>query len=180
MKNLAALILETGRLYLTGFMGAGKSVTGRELAARAGWSFCDLDDEIESRAGRTVSEIFEDGEETFRMLERKALERTSEYSRSVIALGGGAIVWRDNREYLTDKGVVVYLDVAAEVLFERLGYSSSERPLLSGFQGTDLLNHIETVLEKRRPFYERADLIIDCLPAKTAGDIAEEIYGHFQ
>ena len=178
--NLAAQILETGRLYLTGFMGAGKTTTGRELAVRAGWSFCDLDDEIECRTGRTIFEIFEEGEETFRVLEREALERTSEYSRRVIALGGGAFVWRDNREYLADKGVVVYLDVAAEVLFERVRHSNSVRPLLSGFQGTDLLDHIKTVLEMRHLFYERADLIIDCFPAKTASDIVEEIYGHFQ
>lgn len=170
----------TGRLYLTGFMGAGKTTTGRELAVRAGWSFCDLDDEIEGRTGRTVFDIFEEGEETFRMLEREALERTSEHSRSVIALGGGAIAWRDNREYLADKGVVVYLDVAAEVLFERLRHGNTKRPLLSGFQGTDLLDHIKTVLELRRLVYESADLIIDCFQAKTAGDIAQEIYDHFQ
>ncbi len=178
--NLAAQIRETGRLYLTGFMGAGKTAAGRELAVRAGWSFCDLDDEIENSTGRTVFEVFKEGEEKFRMLEREALERTLEYSRRVIALGGGAIAWRDNREYLADKGVVVYLDVAADVLFERVRHSTSERPLLSGFQDIDLLNRIETVLEMRLPFYERADLIIDCLQAKTAGDIAEEIYGHFQ
>ena len=78
------------RIYLIGFMGCGKSYAGRHLAEAIGWSFLDLDRQIEQDAGRPISGIFaESGESAFRTMERSALHRTGELARTIISCGGG-------------------------------------------------------------------------------------------
>ena len=121
------------RVVLTGFMGSGKTTTGRLLAERLGWAFRDLDAEVERREGRTVPQIFaESGEATFRRLESAALASLLGQRRVVIALGGGAPEELGNQLLLeqTPKTAVVYLKAPLATLLERCGKDEgTERPL---------------------------------------------------
>jgi shikimate kinase len=123
----------TPGIYLVGFMGCGKSTVGRALADELGWSFFDLDDEIESGAGSTISEIFDtQGEPIFRALEASALAQRVKAVQSgrpqVIALGGGALMDDKNFELITNHGVVVWLDAPFDVIERRVA-AESHRPL---------------------------------------------------
>jgi shikimate kinase len=115
-----ARVLE--RIVLTGFMGSGKSTIGRNLAAKLGWRFVDLDDAIEQRDGRTVANIFADsGEPFFRALERDTLAACLREPRIVLALGGGALETAANRDAIAaaDRTCAVLLTASFDTLYER-------------------------------------------------------------
>lgn len=150
------------RIYLTGYMGSGKSTLGRRLAKMAGLHFIDLDRYIEERHCRTVQQIFaEEGEETFRIYERNALEEISEFDGVVVATGGGAPCFFDNMALMNRTGVTIFLDVDPEILTRRLIKSRTERPLIKGKSPGELDKFIAENLAKRRPFYEQARFRID-------------------
>lgn len=145
----------TPGIYLVGFMGSGKSTVGRLLAERLGWDFVDLDAEIEGRFGAAIAEIFErEGEPAFRDLEHEALIEQVRLVRRgqprVVALGGGAFAADRNRQTLTDAGVSIWLECAAEVLLERIAHED-HRPL-----ARDRAAFLR-LLEERQPFYGQAD-----------------------
>lgn len=155
------------RIYLTGFMGSGKTTIGPLLAERIGYDFFDLDKAIEKVAGKTVQEIFtSDGEEAFRRLEALKLRAVSRRAREVISMGGGAVTSADNLYFAKTNGTVIYLRVEPKVLAERLAESASRRPLLQDGRGAPLagdalLRRIEEMLEKRERFYEQSDITLD-------------------
>jgi shikimate kinase len=150
------------RVYLTGFMGSGKSTIGHKAAARLGQPFLDLDRLITAHDGRSIPAIFaEDGEEHFRTLESQMLHRTTETEDLVVALGGGALVDDDNRAFAKEHGCVVYLKVPVDTILKRVSDDDTRRPLLEDDTGTRLpqyeqRNRIEEMLNARRPTYEAA------------------------
>lgn len=121
-------------VYLTGFMGAGKSTAGQLLAKRLGWEFVDLDEAIERREGRSIASIFTtQGEGAFRQIEARMLDelltsqRSSEVNR-VVALGGGTLASERNRQRLaTSSGRLVFLNATTETLLRRCRQHSEER-----------------------------------------------------
>jgi shikimate kinase len=120
-------------VYLTGFMGTGKSVVGRELARRLRRPFVDLDAEIERSAGKSVAALFEErGEKAFRRLESAALRKTAKRRGIVAALGGGALIDKRNLALVERTGVLVKLTCSRRELVRRLRASRLSRPLLSG------------------------------------------------
>ena len=146
-------------VVLVGLPGSGKSVVGRRLAGRHAATFIDLDDRIESTAGRSIPEIFaEEGEATFRALERAAItdlgpaDRAREVRR-VIATGGGAVVDPRNRWALYRDRTTVWLDGRPEVLAQRLRRSPHVRPLVAG---RDPIGAIRDLAAKRERFYAAA------------------------
>jgi shikimate kinase len=142
------------RLFLVGFMGAGKTTVGTILAEKLGYDFVDLDQAIEAVAGKSVREIFlEDGEAAFRALEHSAIESFRALERCVVALGGGAFVSPVNRAHLSEIGVTVWLDCRIDVCMERLG-ADPGRPLLRGY------DEMVELLNQRRPSYELADFVV--------------------
>lgn len=160
-------------VFLTGFMGCGKSTVGRLLASELGSSFVDLDDEIERRAGRSISEVFaEEGEGAFRDLEHEALREQAALIRSgsprVVALGGGAFVFERNRTLIESVGRSVWLDAPADVLWERVR-NQSHRPLAKS------KNTFLALLEKRIPHYAFATLRVDATapPAEATASILQ-------
>jgi shikimate kinase len=161
------------RIYLTGFMGAGKSTVGRLLAARLEVPFVDLDAEIEAEAARPVAEIFAaDGEPSFRRREREALRGTSDLERCVVATGGGAPVAPDNRAWMRAHGRVVWLDVPWDRLLERLG-SGEGRPLWND------PSSLADLHRSRLPAYRDCDLRVDAgdrTPEALAADIARDLF----
>ena len=118
------------RIFVVGFMGAGKSTVGRALANRLGWRFVDLDDEIETTHRRKISEIFaENGESAFRRIESAVLSRLLESTGdAVIALGGGAFTIAANRELVRDHGPTIWLDCPFDVVQRRVA-QFTHRPL---------------------------------------------------
>ncbi len=155
------------RIYLVGFMAAGKTAVGRALAGILGIRFEDLDQMIEESAGARVDEIFEHhGEDRFRDREHECLERTGAVERAVIATGGGAMTFERNRAVIGRLGTSVWLDPPLEVLFERLERGGrAKRPLFRGREQARRLYH------RRRDAYRMADLRIE----PTAGDTAEGV-----
>lgn len=152
-------------------MGTGKTFTGRSLAKRLGTKFIDTDTLIEKEAGILISEIFEKlGEPHFRGLEREMVRRVSEEDGAVIAVGGGAIVNPENLADLRRNGVIICLSASPEVILSRVE-RNSDRPLL---QVEDKIGKIGELLEKRRPYYEKADFTVDT-DGKTPDQVADEI-----
>jgi len=140
----------TSNIVLTGFMGAGKTSVGREVAARLGRPFIDLDDLIVARAGKSIPEIFaQDGEGAFRALEAALCREMSEPAGLVIAVGGGAVVNPANREALAAGGALICLDAAPEILLRRIG-DDDNRPMIAG---GDRLTRIRELLTQRAPAY---------------------------
>lgn len=140
-------------------MGAGKTTVGRVLARRLGWRFIDSDHEIEARTGVSIPTIFEiEGEDGFRRRERAVIADLTGLNNVVIATGGGAVLAEENRECLRTRGMVVYLDVSPNQLYERTRRDKN-RPLL---QVENPLQRLQALHDARAPLYrEVADLIID-------------------
>jgi shikimate kinase len=142
------------RIVLTGFMGSGKTTVGRMLAEQVGWTFHDLDDEIERRTGMTVPQIFaEKGEEMFRRQESAALASLLGQHRMVLALGGGAPELLGNRLLLeqTPHTAVVYLAAPLETLVARCGQQAQD----SSATARPLLSEAAERFQRRHPIYER-------------------------
>jgi shikimate kinase len=159
-------------LYLVGFMAAGKTTIGKALADQLGWTFADLDDDIEAAARRSISEIFEtEGETEFRRLEKEALRgrvRTIERGcPTVLALGGGAYAQPGNFELVRDNGVTVWLDCPFETVKQRVAMAT-HRPLARDPE------RFEQLYNERRQAYSRADyqiVIVNDDPAVAVADV---------
>lgn len=149
------------RIFLTGYMGCGKSTIGRKVAALMGTNFIDLDKYIEERNFKSVPDIFaQDGEASFRLKERQALQEVAEFEEVVVGTGGGAPCFFDNMQLMNQAGITIYLAPDNETLAYRLLKSKTERPLIAGKSKEELLIFIRQALEKRAPFYEQSKIII--------------------
>ena len=148
------------RIFLTGYMGAGKTTLGKAFARKLQVPFIDLDWYIEERFHKSVGELFtERGEVGFRELERSMLHEVGEFEDVVISTGGGAPCFFDNMEYMNRVGKTVFLNVHPDVLFQRLRIAKQQRPILQGKEDEELRAFIVQALEKRAPFYTRAQYI---------------------
>lgn len=145
------------RIFLIGYMGAGKTTLGRAFARGMGLNFIDLDWYIEERFHKTVQQLFsERGEKGFRELERKMLHEVAEFEDVVVSAGGGTPCFFDNMEYMNSCGDTVFLDVKPTVLFRRLKVAKQQRPLLANKSDEELMDFICEALQKRIPFYAKA------------------------
>jgi len=165
----------TPGLYLVGFMGSGKSTVGRLLARRLGWSFFDLDHEIEAAEKATIAELFDTrGEPEFRRIEAEMLRqhvRSIERGRpAVVALGGGAFVDLANRDLILQNGIAVWLDCPFDRVQRRIG-DASARPLARDPQ------FFATLYESRRPIYALADVRI-AIESDDAEAALEAVVNH--
>lgn len=139
-------------IILIGFMGCGKTSVGTRLAKRLSYSFLDTDEQIKTKEGRSINQIFsEKGEAYFREIETQAVRELLETTeKTVISTGGGLPLKEVNGKLLQQLGFVVYLDVAKETVMERLARDTT-RPLLNG---PDKEKRVEELLSFRRPIYE--------------------------
>jgi shikimate kinase len=141
-------------IFLIGFMGAGKTTVGRELARQLYYDFIDLDELIARQAGKSVQEIFAElGEHEFRKLEREAIRFCAQLTRAVVALGGGAYEDEDNRNVLRRIGKTVWLDCPLEVCLRRISRDTS-RPLA----GDE--NAMRELMDRRRGSYVEGDFVV--------------------
>ncbi len=158
-------------LYLIGMMGVGKSTTGRLLAKELGYQFFDTDHLISQLTDRSVNQIFaESGEAIFRQLETQVLSELAAYKNLTVATGGGIVLNRMNWSYL-QQGLVVWLDVPLDRLWERLK-ADSTRPLL---QDRDPFQTLKTLLQQRQPLYRQADIHIAIQGDETPTQVAQHV-----
>lgn len=166
-------------IVLTGFMGAGKTTVGRLLAARLGWTFLDLDAEIESEAGTTIAEIFRlHGEPDFRARELRTLQSLIARPNTVLALGGGAIESQVARHLLASSPglCAIYLSAPLDALIDRClaqqQQSHTIRPVLADRE------RLHARWSSRLPHYQQAHLRFetqDLTPADVASNIAAAV-----
>jgi shikimate kinase len=162
----SSLVARSKRIYLTGFMGSGKSTIGPILANSIGYDFADVDHEIEEKERKAVSEIFRDqGEAYFRALEREIIRDISSNDHMVISLGGGTLVDPENFRVISTTGIVVYLKTEPEQLLRRL-HNKHNRPLMfdetigTRLNSVDLMKRIRQIYSQREPYYEKADFTV--------------------
>jgi len=166
-------------VYLTGFMGSGKSTIGPILANTIGYEYRDVDKTIEPTANRTIMEIFaNNGEGYFRELERRVIQEISNTHGCVVSLGGGTVTKGDNLSVIKASGVLVYLKADPQEIFHRLKFKA-DRPLLKGSGGVqlddrELLQRISRLMEEREAFYAHADIIVNTA-GKKIGQTVDEI-----
>jgi shikimate kinase len=163
-------------LVLIGLRGTGKSTIAEILAQRLGWDWCDADAEIERRAAKTIKQIFEaGGEPAFRDWETQVVTDLAQRERTVLALGGGAVLRPENRAAIARQGTIVWLTASPETLWARIqadATTASRRPNLSAGGG---INEIIATLGARREVYRQcADLEVDT-EGKTPDQVADAI-----
>jgi shikimate kinase/3-dehydroquinate synthase len=167
-----------GNIILTGFSYTGKTKVGQRVAWKLGWNFVDIDEEIVRSYGKPIPEIFaHDGEERFRELEGKVLERVCRGNNTVIATGGGAVMSAANREMMMESGVVICLEAKPVIIYQRLLKDAEDltnqepRPLLAG---PDPLKRIEWLKGFRQPYYVLADWTVHT-DNLTVEEVADQV-----
>lgn len=160
-------------IFLTGFMGSGKTSLGKIIAERLKVDFYDTDELVSSWQKLSVDEIFERyGESFFREKEREALRFLAEKEPGscVISTGGGAVLREENRLLMKKSGLVVFLDVSPEEAYKRLK-GTEDRPLL---KVENPMEKIRVLLKERKPFYDEADISVNTA-GKTLPEVAAEL-----
>ena len=164
------------RVFLIGYMGAGKSTMGRALAREMKLQFIDLDNFIEARQHKTIKDIFAQiGQDGFRQLERRALLEVADYEDVVIALGGGTPCFFDNMDVVNRAGQAVYLKPTEEVLHRRLILGKRKRPLIADKNDDEILQVIREQLQWREPYYLKANYIFEASQLESRAQIADSV-----
>jgi len=163
-------------LALIGFMGTGKTSVGRLVAEQLRFGYLDTDELIQSRTGRTITDIFaKDGEPAFRALEHQVTGELSTRERTLIATGGGLPTNPANLASLKQHALVVCLWASPEKIWERVK-NQTHRPLL---QGTDPQKKIRDLLEAREQFYRQADVLINT-DIRSVREVAQQVVHQFK
>jgi shikimate kinase len=165
----------TPGIYVVGFMASGKSTVGRLLAHQLGWSFFDIDHEIEQAEKTAIAEIFDSrGEAEFRRIEAQILQQHVKWIErgrpAVLALGGGAFAEQANRDLVLGNGIAIWLDAPFEMVERRVA-QASHRPLARDPQ------HFAALYHSRRQVYALADVHI-AIEGDDPAAAVEAILGH--
>ena len=153
-------------------MGTGKTATGRELARKMKWQFVDLDDLIEFREKKSITDIFaQKGEPYFRKAEKEALKEIAKEKKFIVACGGGIVIDRENIKIMKETGLMVCLTAKPQVILKRT-QGATHRPLLNVPNPEE---KIALLLKMRAPFYALAHKTIDTSRLK-AEEVAKKIY----
>ena len=170
MRQLSANVV------LVGFMGTGKSAVGRVIAQKLEFHFIDTDDVIEQTSKAKISDIFaEHGEDYFRALESQAVKSVALMKNQVVATGGGVVLRSSNIDLLRTGGPIFCLNATPKAIWDRVR-SSRSRPLL---RGPEPLKKIETLLDKRAPYYALADHQIETTGV-SVDRVADEIISYIE
>jgi shikimate kinase len=163
-------------IFLIGYRGTGKSSVARELAQRLRYDWVDADDEIERRTGKTIAAIFaEEGESAFRALESQLILELCGLRRTVVALGGGAVLREENRQSIAGAGPVVWLTASVDAIQQRLADDRStagRRPNLTAAGGRA---EIETLLAERTPLYRACATLEVDTEGRAPAEVADAI-----
>ena len=172
-KSLHSLIDRP--IVLVGLMGCGKSSVGKVIAPLLNLGFFDSDTEIESAAGMSIAEIFENyGEAEFRRLELREISTLLDHQPAqIISVGGGAFVQPDCHDIIKAKGLSIWLQAQPETLVSRMSNIAS-RPLL---KDKDPLHVLRQLSEQRDPYFAKADLIVNT-DGLELSDSASKVFDH--
>ncbi len=162
-------------IILTGFMGTGKTAVGKELSRLLDIKLIDVDTEIEKAVKMDINTTFKQlGEQRFREIETDMIKSVSGNKNVIISTGGGAVLKKENMDILGEDGIIICLTATPETILQRTS-TNSDRPLL---QVEDPFEKIKELLDFRKPYYEKADILIDTdgkNPLQIAGEIIEKI-----
>jgi shikimate kinase len=159
-------------IVLVGLPGCGKTTVGRLVAAELGARFVDIDIMVAEAAGRSIPRIFEEqGEEAFRLLERRAVLRELAAEPAILAPGGGWAARAGNLEVTTGKAVTIYLMVSVDEALRRVQASGADRPLLAV---TDPRTRLQELLAAREPFYRRCQVTLEA-GGRPSEDVGSEV-----
>jgi shikimate kinase len=149
------------KIFLTGYMGSGKSTAGKKLASKLGYDFVDLDSFIEKEYKMTIPEIFaQKGEKEFRGIEHNCLKKLLSRDDLVIACGGGTPCYYNNMELMNNNGITIYLKMSADSLVNRLMNAKDKRPLVANKNEKELREFVTRQLEKREDTYHLAQFTV--------------------
>ena len=158
-------------IVLTGFMGCGKSLTSNKLAETLKRVVISTDDLVVKKEGQSIEEIFErSGEECFRRIEKDVVKEISDQKGVIIDCGGGIVLDSENVVNLKKNGIIFYLSASPNSIYKNVK-NLQHRPLLD-VQNSEM--KIAELLEERKPFYEKADIIIDA-DHRTIDQIVEDV-----
>ena len=159
--------MKADKLYLVGFMGAGKTTVARAMGRATGWRVEDIDERIEARERRSIAAIFAQyGEPYFRQLERQALSELLPERHTIIATGGGTFVEADNRALMLADGAVAWLDLPLSRVIERIP-ADGRRPLAADRARLDQL------YARRQLAYAQAHIRIDA--TRPVPEVVEQL-----
>lgn len=144
--------MRTETIFLIGMRGSGKSTVGKELAHAMGYAFVDTDSVLQEQLGASISQFVEcHGWEAFRRQESEVLKLVTK-PRTIIATGGGIVLAQSNCSFMRERGVVVYLEVPLEVLFDRLG-EIEEDPNRPSLTGGRMVDELGIIFKERETLY---------------------------
>lgn len=154
-------------IFLIGFMGSGKSTTGKALAKYLGYGFVDTDKRIVEEFGMSVNEIFDRlGEEMFRTSEIRVLNELVTRKNIVVSTGGGLPCHGGNMDIINKHGISIYLKASPKALAERLSPRKQNRPLIKDLSDKELRKFIKEKLKERKPYYKMARYTVPGLEVK--------------
>ena len=163
-------------LFIIGYMASGKTTFGKALARRTGMQHIDLDFFIEQRFHSTVREIFATrGEAEFRRIESAMLREVGEMDDIIVSCGGGTPCFGDNLDYMNSRGLTVCLQADDDVIADRVMQAGNKRPLMAGKSREEIISTIHEHMQARRPYYDRAQLIISGDRLENKAQIAETV-----
>ncbi len=173
--------MDVKKIIFIGFRGTGKTSVGKEVAKLLNWDFIDLDEYIQKKAGKTVKEIVEkEGWESFRKMEKEAMKEVSNLEKVVIALGGGAVLHREEMEFLKKGSSVIWLCADVNTILERIKRdekSITQRPSLTDLSVEE---EIKKLLAEREKFYKIfCDIKLEtdlASPEKLASTVIQKIF----
>ena len=149
------------KIYIVGYMGAGKTTTAKRLAGRLGWEVVDTDALFEEKYRISVDDFFQKYDEPlYRKLESEVLKSTETMEHMVVSTGGGTACYFDNMEWMNQHGLTVFLQISPKAAVDRVLHSRHKRPLARGKSEEELMEYVNWHYASRIPFYEQAKITV--------------------
>ena len=149
------------KIYIVGYMGAGKTTAAKRLAHRLGWEVADTDALFEEKYRISVDDFFQKYDEPlYRKLESEILKSTESLDKVVISTGGGTACYFDNMDWMNQHGLTVFMRISPTAAVDRVLHSRHKRPLARGKTEAELMEFVSQHYAARMPFYERAQITV--------------------